>query len=192
MWWCCSEKLKDRCAIQGTINVSWIMQKFASSSWGRQTKRSQNFLILLGGPIYLHQEFRVLETHAYVQQLCVHSDLPMNKLENAIQNELQEIMKAQDALNKALESRRQDMDHVKRKMADSDMHMAKSPLKLSEVEFKDLLHSIKMESQIVDCDPLSVIWKWGLSLVWTISILHSTVIYVPFPKHTHWWKIYYT
>ena len=35
------------------------------------------------------------------------------------------------------------------------MHMAKSPVKLSDVELEDLAHSIKMESQIVDCDPLS-------------------------------------
>ena len=83
----------------------------------------------------------------------------MNKLENAIENELRELKKAQDALNKALESRRQDMDHEEQKMADSDMHMAKSPVRLSDVELEDLAHSIKMESQIVDCDPLSVVGK---------------------------------
>ena len=89
---------------------------------------------------------RVLEAHAYIQQLCDDSDLPLDKLENTIDSELQELKKAQDAL-KALENRCQDMEQVK--------HIVKSPVKLSDMEIEDLVHSIKMESQIEDHEALS-------------------------------------
>ena len=96
---------------------------------------------------------RVLEAHAYVQQLYDHSDLPVDKLEDTMDSELQELKKAQDALNKALECRRQDMDLRRQKMA--EMNTVKSPVKLSEVEIEDLAHSVKIESQIDDYDTLT-------------------------------------
>ena len=74
-------------------------------------------------------------------------------LEDIIDSELQELKKAHDALNKALESRRQDMDLRRQNMA--EMNTARSPVKLSEVEIEDLAHSIKMESQLDHYDPLT-------------------------------------
>ena len=62
----------------------------------------------------------------------------MDKLENTIDRELQELKKAQDALNKALESRRQDMAQVKRTMAETQT--VQSPIKLSDIEIEDLAH----------------------------------------------------
>ena len=85
--------------------------------------------------------------------MCDDSDLPLDKLENTIDSELQELKKAQDALNKALENRRQDMEQVKQKMVEK--HTVKSPVKLSDMEIEDLAHSIKMESQIEDYEALS-------------------------------------
>ena len=77
----------------------------------------------------------------------------MDKLENTIDRELQELKKAQDALNKALESRRQDMAQVKRTMAETQT--VQSPIKLSDIEIEDLAHSVKMESQMEDYEALS-------------------------------------
>ena len=78
----------------------------------------------------------------------------MNKLENTIDRELQELKKAQDALNKALESRRQDtVAQVKRRMAETQT--VQLPIKLSDIEIEDLAHSVKMESQMEDYEALS-------------------------------------
>ena len=133
-------------------------KEFAASSPGRWSKRRIKNNLFWSywkstlTPIEKNLK-RVLETHAYIQQLCDDSDLPVDKLENTIDSELQELKKAQDALNKALETRRQDMDQVKRRMA--EIHTVKSPVKLSDTEIEDLAHSVKMESQIEDYDALS-------------------------------------
>ena len=154
------EKLKDKSAIQGAINVSWTMQKSSLLQIQADEVREESKTIYtdpvgrahLLTPIERNLK-RVLETHAYVQQLCDDSDLPLDKLENTIDSELQELKKAWDALNKALENRRQDMEQVRQKMVEK--HTVKSPVKLSDMEIEDLAHSIKMESQIEDYEALS-------------------------------------
>ena len=154
------EKLKDKSAIQGAINVSWTLQRSSLLQVQADEIREESKTIYsdpigrehLLTPIERNLK-RVFETHAYIQQLCDHSDLPVDKLENTIDRELQELKKAQDALNKALESRRQDMAQVKRRMAETNT--VQSPIKLSDIEIEDLAHSVKMESQIEDYEVLS-------------------------------------
>ena len=154
------EKLKDKVEIQGAINVAWTMHK--SSLLQMQADEIQEEAKTIYddpvGRAHLLMPIernltKVLESHAYIQQLHDHSDLPVDKLQDDIDSEIHELKKAQDALNKALESRRQDMDQAKRRVAEK--HTVQSPVKLSEAEVEDLVNTIKAEYQVSDYDALT-------------------------------------
>lgn len=155
------EKLKDKVEIQGAINAAWTMQK-SSLLQIQADEIQEEAKTIYDDPIgraYLLMPIernltRVLESHAYIQQLHDHSDLPADKLQENIDSELRVLKKAQDALSKALESRRQDMDQAKRRIAEKQT--VQSPVKLSDAEVEDLADTIKAECQVSDFDALGV------------------------------------
>ena len=69
----------------------------------------------------------------------------IRKLEADLDRELTELRKAQDALNKAMERYRSDLDLSKRE-TDYLMH-AESPIQLSDTEMQQLLSIVREESQ---------------------------------------------
>lgn len=69
----------------------------------------------------------------------------IKKLEADLDRELIELRKAQDALNKAMERRRSDLDLSKREI--DDLMHAESPIQLSDIEMQQLVSIVREESQ---------------------------------------------
>lgn len=149
-------KLKNKAAIQGAIYLSWTLHKtdllkIQAEELGEDMKMiypdqaTQKHMLT---PVTRNVD-RMLIASATVTRLYSEmgggDSADIKKLEADLDRELTELRKAQDALNKAMERRRSDLDLSKREI--DDLMHAESPIQLSDIEMQQLVSIVREESQ---------------------------------------------
>jgi hypothetical protein len=152
-------KLKNKAAIQGAIHLSWTLHKtellkLQAEEMGEDMKLiypdevTQKHMLT---PITRNLD-RMLIASAAVTRLYSEmgggDSADIRKLEGDLDRELTELRKAQDALNKAIQRRRSDLNLSKR---ESDVMRAESPIQLSDAEMQQLVSIVREESQTANC-----------------------------------------
>ena len=152
-------KLKNKAAIQGAIHLSWTLHKtdllkLQAEEMGEDMKliysdeATQKHMLT---PITRNTD-RMLIASAAVTRLYSEmggSDtVDICKLEDDLDKELTELRKAQDALNKAIQRRRSDLDLSNREI--HEIMRAESPIQLSDTEMQQLVSIMREEAQLAN------------------------------------------
>ena len=150
-------KLKNKSAIQGAIYCSWTLHKthllqLQAEELQEDVKRfypekvAQEHMLT---PVTKNLDRMLI---AYATATCLYSEMndgseDLRKLETDLEREVSELRKAQDALSKAMERRRLDINISEREMSDLLRAESPDPVQISDTEMQQIVDIIKVESQ---------------------------------------------